>query len=81
MVRFEGVILERWSNKPVVGARVTVGRFSTTSGSSGRFIMDVPEGTYTISISKSGYSDVFESLNIFTNLSKTYIMTPTFKAL
>ena len=49
-----GVVTDVITEDPVEGATVTANP-STTTGSDGRYLLSVPPGTYTLTISKQGY--------------------------
>ncbi|MCK4625272.1 MAG: carboxypeptidase regulatory-like domain-containing protein [Phycisphaerae bacterium] len=51
----EGLVRDK-NKKPIAGATVKVGLFSTTTGADGRYTLaDVPEGVYRITAIKKGY--------------------------
>jgi hypothetical protein len=59
---------------PVSGAVVTLGGNTPTSSSGGTYVFTVPDGTYTLSVSKEGFVTHTESMTISANTSKTVVL-------
>jgi len=57
----EGVVTNE-AGDPVSGATVTVDGETVTTGSDGSYSFEVDEGTYTITVSKSGYDETSASM-------------------
>lgn len=53
--RINGVVLDQQTNSPIVGATVRAGSASATTDSNGAFVMAVPPGNVTVTISAPGY--------------------------
>ena len=82
MAVISGVVLERYSNKPVAGAAVTIGSGTTYTDASGRFSMLPPEiGVVGISVSAGGYDGYSASMNTTFQGAVTIYMNPRFSFL
>ena len=53
--RITGVVVDRQTNDPVVGATVSAGGHSTKTNASGTFSLGVSPGTLSVTISAAGY--------------------------
>lgn len=53
--RINGVVLDRQTNSPIAGATVRAGTASATTNSSGVFVLAVPPGKVTVTITAPGY--------------------------
>lgn len=50
-----GVVVNDATGEPVAGASISLDGYSTTSGTDGSYSLTVPLGTYTMTVSKSGF--------------------------
>ncbi|MCS7365232.1 MAG: carboxypeptidase-like regulatory domain-containing protein [archaeon GB-1867-035] len=76
MVRVSGVVLDRYSGDPIPGALIHLGPYRTTSRSDGTFEFDVPEGTYILTASAEGYSQITRVVDVVEGTYLTVLMTP-----
>lgn len=53
--RINGVVVDQQTNSPIVGATVRAGSASATTNSNGAFVMAVPPGKVTVTITAPGY--------------------------
>lgn len=60
---------------PVAGAVVKLGNNVTTSQSGGSYVFSVPDGTYTLSVSKAGFLTHTEQMTISANTNKSVTLT------
>lgn len=60
---------------PVSGAVVTLGGNTPTSSSGGTYVFTVPDGTYTLSVSKAGFLTHTEQMTISANTNKSVTLT------
>ena len=65
----EGVVASE--NGPLSGVSVKLGDETKTTGTAGNYAFEVEEGEYTLTFSKTGYSDVQESVNTADAVSGT----------
>ena len=59
---------------PVAGAVVTLGGNTPTSQGSGSYVFTVPDGTYTLNVSKEGFATHTEQMTISANTSKSVVL-------
>ena len=75
-----GTVLDGNSGNGLVGALVQLGTYNTISGSGGAYsISSVAAGDYTLTGSKSGYSDASSSVTVSpgSSLSRVIVLLPT----
>ena len=80
-MRLTGVVLEKWSEKPVPDAIVWVGNQELLTDENGRFSIDVPLGAILIKISKEGYKEGAFSLQAVSDTEFTLLIEPLFRTL
>jgi len=69
-------VLDRYSGDPIPGALIHLGPYRTTSGGDGSFSLDIPEGTYILTASAEGYSQITRVVNVSEGTYLTVLMTP-----
>lgn len=57
-------VVTNLSDDPVQGALVTVGTYTTTTDASGNFAIDIPGGTYSLSVEAEGYNTYYEEITV-----------------
>lgn len=62
VVRVSGVVRDRESGAPLVGASVSLDGNSTRTGIDGVFVFDVPAGRYVLKVRMWGYSPYTEEI-------------------
>ena len=55
MPKVAGMVVEKWTRRPVSGVRVSVGHYVGVTDAMGRFNIEAPPGSYQVQISKSGF--------------------------
>jgi len=81
MVRVSGIVLDRFTGDPIAGALVNIGHYRTTSGSDGRFEVDVEPGTYIVMCQAEGYETTSRVVNVTTDTSVTFLLSPKVRLL
>jgi len=82
---FQGVVLERWTGRPVEGATVILDGYMATTDADGTFYFpDVPPKVYTMRVIHKDYRET--RLNVDLTAGGTLsisqiLLTPVFKAL
>ena len=76
MVRVSGVVLDKFTGDPIAGALIHLDIYRTTSHSDGTFEFDVPEGTYILTASAEGYSQITRVVDVSEGTYLTVLMTP-----
>ena len=56
-VIISGSVINAETSEPIMGATVKAGDYQTTTLTDGTFSLPIPPGTYTVTISKTGYKD------------------------
>ena len=64
MVKVSGMVVEKWTRRPVSGVRVSVGHYVGLTDAMGRFNIEAPAGNYQVSISKAGFHAAIMPLNL-----------------
>ncbi len=64
MVKVAGMVVEKWTRRPVSGVRVGVGHYVGLTDAMGRFNIEAPAGNYQVSITKGGFHPSIVSLNL-----------------
>jgi len=80
-VIFEGRVVNTYTREEVPGATIRVNGYSTMTDERGYFSLDIPEGKYSVSVSKSGFEPATESLSLLTATRRTFLLKPVFRAL
>ena len=81
MVRVSGIVLDRFTGDPIAGALVNIGYYRTTSGSDGRFEIEVEPGRYIVMCQAEGYETTSRVVDVTTDTSITFLLTPRAKLL
>jgi hypothetical protein len=64
-----GVITDRYTNKPVAGAKVSAGGKTSTTADDGTYLLDeLPEGVTAVEISADGYAPLAQQIDKATSL-------------
>lgn len=64
MAKVSGMVVEKWTRRPVSGVRVSVGHYVGLTDAMGRFNIEAPTGNYQVSISKAGFHPAIMPLNL-----------------
>ena len=64
MVNISGVVVEKWTRRPVVGATIRIGQYVGLTDSMGRFSIESPIGTHQISITHRNFHPTIRALNV-----------------
>jgi hypothetical protein len=75
-----GIVTDVSTGNPIEGAQVTVGGDSVSSNSSGGYSIELPVGTYTITVSASGYESSSETdVNVVAGATTTvnFVLEPS----
>ena len=64
MVKVSGMVVEKWTRRPVSGVRVSVGHYVGLTDAMGRFNIEAPTGGYQVSISKARFHPTIMPLNL-----------------
>lgn len=64
MVKVSGMVVEKWTRRPVSGVRVNVGHYVGLTDAMGSFNIEAPTGNYQVSISKAGFHAANLPLNL-----------------
>ena len=76
----QGQVVEKWSNRPVAGATVTVDGHIATTDAGGRFRLTLPAGNYTIQVVHKDYAAGRQAFTARTG-SVQIVLEPIFRAL
>ena len=80
MFRLEGAVIDVQNSQPIAGAvvRFTPGTANTTTSSGGQFSVDLPNGTFELTVTASGYPTLHDSVSMNgTNATEYLLMSPT----
>lgn len=66
-----GTVTDEKSHAAIVGAKITVGTLSTTSGASGAYTLAVPVGVQLVKVTAAGYTDWTQSAQVNTGATST----------
>ena len=55
MPKIAGMVVEKWTRRPVSGVRVSVGHYVGVTDAMGRFNIEAPAGSYQVNVSRSGF--------------------------
>jgi len=76
--QISGHVYESGTTTAISGATVRTSSYSATTDSSGHYSISVPDGTYTISVSASGYESASMSVTVSgSDVTKNIELTPT----
>jgi len=64
MAKVSGMVVEKWTRRPVSGVRVSVGHYVGLTDAMGRFNIEAPTGNYQVSIAKAGFHPAITPLNL-----------------
>ncbi|KKL07335.1 hypothetical protein LCGC14_2587050 [marine sediment metagenome] len=64
MATITGMVVEKWTRRPVSGVRISVGHYVGVTDAMGRFNIEAPTGNYQVSISKAGFHPTIMPLNL-----------------
>ena len=81
MVGVTGIVIEKWSEKPIHEAIVWIGDQEIITDENGRFSIDIPLGEVFVRINKDGYKEGVFSLQTVSETEFTLILEPLFGAL
>jgi len=77
----QGRVVEKWSNRPVAGATVTINGYITSSDASGNFRLNVGAANYTVRVVHKDYLPVAQALTVRASGTVQIVIEPIFKAL
>lgn len=71
--RVSGIVIEEETGHPIVGANVVVAgtNFGTATGSDGRYLLNLPEGTYVLRITAIGYRAYQDTVRVHAGRTTT----------
>ena len=64
MAKVSGMVVEKWTRRPVSGVKVSVGHYVGMTDAMGRFNIEAPTGSYQVSIAKAGFHPTMMPLNL-----------------
>ncbi len=64
MPKVAGMVVEKFTRRPVSGVRISVGHYIGLTDAMGRFNIEAPPGNYQISIAKTGFHPANVPLNL-----------------
>ena len=64
MPKLTGMVVEKFTRRPISGVRINVGHYIGLTESMGRFNLEAPAGNYQVSISKTGFHPTIMPLNL-----------------
>ncbi|GAG63677.1 unnamed protein product [marine sediment metagenome] len=64
MPRISGIVVEKWTRRPVVGVKIQIGHYIALTDAMGRFSMESPLGTVQISMTHRDFHPYVMSLNV-----------------
>jgi len=64
MPKVSGVVVEKWTRRPVVGVTVRIGHYVALTDAMGRFSLESPLGTVQISMTHRAFHPYAMSLNV-----------------
>ena len=65
MPRISGMVVEKWTRRPVVGASVRIHNFSTVTDMMGRFNVEAPIGNVQMTITHRDFHPSIRPLEVF----------------
>ena len=64
MPKVSGVVVEKWTRRPVVGVNVRIGHYVALTDAMGRFSLEAPLGLVQISMTRRDFHPYFMPLNV-----------------
>ena len=64
MVNISGVVVEKWTRRPVVGATIRIGNYVGLTDASGRFSIESPIGIHQMTITHRSFYPAVRVLNV-----------------
>ena len=64
MPQVSGMVVEKWTRRPVVGATIRIGQYVGLTDSMGRFSIDVPPGSHQMNITHRNFHPTIRALNV-----------------
>ncbi|GAG72325.1 unnamed protein product [marine sediment metagenome] len=64
MPQVSGIVVEKWTRRPVVGATVRIGNYVGLTDSMGRFSVVAPVGVYKMTITHRSFHPAVKALNV-----------------
>lgn len=64
MPKISGVVVEKWTRRPVVGVTVRIGHYTALTDARGRFSLESPLGPISISMTHRDFHPYSMSLNV-----------------
>ena len=82
MAIVEANVIEKWSDLPIAEAEIYInGDFITKTNSEGKFALNIPVGSYELTIINGKYEKNTQTLKVLTNMRINIILTPIFQML
>ncbi len=80
MAKVSGMVVEKWTRRPVSGVKVSIGHYVGLTDAMGRFNIEAPTGNYQVSVSKAGFHPAIMPLNLLgaTNVGSISIESQVF---
>ncbi len=64
MAKVTGMVVEKWTRRPVSGVKVSVGHYVGLTDAGGRFSIDPPIGSYQMTITHRDFHPLIIALNV-----------------
>ena len=64
MATITGMVVEKWTRRPVKGVKISIGHYVGVTDAMGRFNITAPTGSYQIQITKTGFYPTAMPLNL-----------------
>ena len=64
MPQVAGIVVEKWTRRPVSGVKVSVGHYVGLTDTMGRFNIEAPAGSHQVQIAKTGFYPIVMPLSL-----------------
>jgi len=64
MPKVSGVVVEKWTRRPVVGVKIQIGHYIALTDAKGRFSLESPLGQVQISLTHRDFHPYVMALNV-----------------
>ncbi len=74
MPQISGLVVEKWTRRPVQGVKVQIGQYIALTDAKGHFIMESPRGPVQVNMTHRDFHPYVTALNVLSPLDMGVIL-------